>query len=439
MLTFEAPRDLLDPATRDSALQRLDSLGVGALRLVVYWRDVAPAANERFQPDIDTTDPASYDFSRVDPVLDAAKARGWPVVLTVSGPVPRWATRSRTDNVTRPNPDKFAQFMTAVGRHFDGRVAYWSIWNEPNHPQFLKPQYDSRKRAVSPGIYRDLFVAARRGLRSARVSNPKLLLGETAPRGTGKDVAPLTFLRGALCLTDSYKKRSSRCGRLDIAGYAHHAYTTRSGPSFVPSGKNDVTIGVLSRLVTALDRAARAKVIPSSTPMFLTEFGIQSTPDTTFGVSLQRQAEYRSTSERIAYDNRRVASFSQYLLTDDAPRSGPAISRYSGFESGLISAAGKVKPSYDGFRLALAVKKRTSTRTSIWGVVRPATAPGTATLEYRSRSSGPFRRYKSVKFNKLGFFTVSGGNKARREYRLVWKAPDGTVFRGAPTRIYGSR
>lgn len=390
MLTFEAPRDLLNSPTRDAAFTRLDSLGVGALRVVMYWRDVAPAANEKIQPDVDTTNPASYDFSRIDPVLDAAKARGWPVVLTVSGPVPRWATRDQTDNVTRPNPDKFAQFMTAAGRHFDGRVAYWSIWNEPNHPQFLQPQYDSKHRPVSPGIYRDLFVAARRGLRSAGVSSPKMLLGETAPRGTGRDVAPLTFLRGALCLTNDYKKRSSRCGRLDIAGYAHHAYTTRSGPSFVPSGRNDVTIGVLHRLVAALDRAARAKVIPAKTPIFLTEFGIQSTPDPTFGVSLQRQAEYRSTSERIAYDNPRVASFSQYLLTDDAPlTTGPEASRYPGFESGLISASGKVKPSYDGFRLALAVKKRTSTRTSIWG--RSGRRPRPARRRSRTGRAAPVR------------------------------------------------
>ena len=34
-------------------------------------------------------------------------------------------------------------------------------------------------------------------------------MGETAPTGTGKDVAPLTFLRGALCLNDNYKKRAS--------------------------------------------------------------------------------------------------------------------------------------------------------------------------------------------------------------------------------------
>ena len=437
LLTFEAPRDLLDPATREGALTRLDSLGVRSLRVVMYWKDVAPKPDSRDQPDFDATDPAGYDFSRVDPVLDAAKARGWPVLLTVSGPVPRWATRDRRDNVTRPNPAKFAQFMTAVGRHYKNRVAYWAVWNEPNHPVFLAPQFDRFKRPVSPGLYRTLFLAAQRGLESAKVPNPQILMGETAPRGTGKDVAPLTFLRGALCLSASYKKTSQKCDRLDIDGFAHHAYTTRSGPSFVPPGRNDVTIGVLPRLVSALDRAARAKAIPANTPIYLTEFGIQSEPDPIFGVSFQRQAEFRAISERIAYDETRVKSFSQYLLTDDAPRtSGPKIARFSGFESGLITASGKPKPSLDAFRLALAASRRSSKTTSIWGLVRPATAAGSATLEARAGATGAFRTFKTVSHNRLGYFSLTTPFKPGRQYRLVWTAPDGTVYRGAPTRTY---
>ena len=141
-------------------------------------------------------------------------------------------------------------------------------------------------------------------------------MGETAPTGTGKDVAPLTFLRGALCLSTSYKKSGS-CAKLRVDGYAHHAYTTRSGPQFKTPKPNDVMIGTLSRLVSALDKAAKAGVVSKSLPIYLTEFGIQSTPDPIYGVSLQRQAEYRSYSERIAYYNSRVKAFSQYLLTDD--------------------------------------------------------------------------------------------------------------------------
>jgi hypothetical protein len=437
LLTFEAPAELQDPATRDAAFARLDSLGVSALRVVLYWKQVAPAPDSRNQPDVDTTDPASYDWSRFDPIFAGAQQRGWPVLLTVSGPVPKWATQRRTDNVTRPNADKFAQFMTAAGRHFGSSVAYWSVWNEPNHPQFLKPQYDSRHRPVSPRLYRGLFQAAQKGLKSAKVSRPKILFGETAPTGTGKDVAPLTFLRDALCLSSTYKKRKS-CAKIDMYGYAHHAYTPKAGPNFKRTGPNNVFIGVLPRLTSALDKAARAGAIARARPVFLTEFGIQSTPDPIFGVSLQQQAEYRSISERIAYDNARVKSFSQYLLKDDAPREGATGSaRYSGFESGLVTAAGKDKPSFDGFRLALSVRRRTASSASIWGVVRPARAPGTVTLEYRTGSSGAFKRAKTVSYNRLGFFTVKASYRKGRQFRLVWTAPDGTVFRGAPTRAYG--
>src|SRR3954452_13169892 len=423
-VTFEAPRDLLgvDAAKREAAFGELSSFGVKALRIVLYWHDVAPSPDERVKPKLDMTDPAAYDWSRYQPVLDEAHARGWTVQLTVSGPVPRWATNGARDTVTRPSPNEFRMFMTAVAKHFGGEVARWSIWNEPNHPDFLGPQYDARHRPVSPTIYRGLYAAALRGLADAGDTKP-VLMGETAPTGTGKDVAPLTFLRQVLCLSDSYKK-NGKCATLRVNGYAHHAYTTRKGPFYKPSGPNNVTIGVLSRLTTALDRAAAAGVVPKHLPVYLTEFGIQSTPDPLYGVSLQRQAEYRSYSELIAYRNPRVAAFSQYLLTDDQPVAGvPKLERYSGFESGLRTAAGKDKPSLDGFRLPLVARIKGS-RASLWGLVRPAS--GATWVEVRQHDRGhAWRTIATVKTNSRGVWARGasrGGSK--REWRVRWTAPD---------------
>ncbi len=50
---FEAPRDLLDPAHRNGAFAQLDSLGVHALRVVLYWQSVAPASSSRKRPNFD--------------------------------------------------------------------------------------------------------------------------------------------------------------------------------------------------------------------------------------------------------------------------------------------------------------------------------------------------------------------------------------------------
>jgi hypothetical protein len=432
-VTFEAPRDLFDVTKRENAFNEIDSLGAHALRVVLYWQDVAPEADSRVKPKLDMSDPASYDWSKYQPVLDEAKQRGWTVQVTVSGGVPRWATNGARDHVTRPSPNEFRMFMMAVSKHFGDEVTRWSIWNEPNHPQFLQPQYDARHRPVSPGIYRGLYAAALRGLAAVGDTKP-VLMGETAPTGTGKDVAPLTFLRGALCLSDSYKKKHG-CGTLRVDGYAHHAYTNRSGPTFKTTKPNDVMIGVLPRLVTALDKASAAGVVKKKLPIYLTEFGIQSTPDPIFGVSLQRQAEYRSYSERIAYYNPRVAAFSQYLLTDDEHKTtGPTLLRYPGFESGLRTSSGAAKPSLDGFRLPLVAKRSSTSRVTLWGLVRPAKGATKVTVQQHEAGSS-WKTLATVTTDGRGAWTRSASRGgAKREWRVRWTAPDGTEFTGPPTR-----
>jgi hypothetical protein len=435
-MTFEAPRDLKDPATREQAFNDIAALGVRSMRLVLYWHDVAPDPDSRIKPKFDETSPSSYNWGPYDAVVDGIKQRGWNLLLTVSGPVPRWATNGARDTLTRPSPSEFGKFVRAVAAHYGSKVDTWSIWNEPNQPQFLMPQYAPSRTPLSPTIYRNLYLAAQRGLRDAGLANARVLLGETSPRGTGKVVAPLTFLRGVLCLDDKYRHVGMPCTKIQASGYAHHAYTTGQGPTFKPSQPNDVTIGVLSRLTSALGKAAKAGAINGNLPLYLTEFGIESKPDPIRGVSLQRQAEYRAISERIAYDTPRVVAFSQYLLRDDLPKAGvPAIARYPGFETGLFTSAGKPKPSYDGFRLPLAVRKGKS-KVSIWGLVRPAGGPTTATIETRSGGKGPFRTLTTVQTNAGGYFTKTAALVKDRQWRLVWKAPDGTTFRGTPTRAY---
>jgi len=433
-MTFEAPVDLANPATRTAAFDEISSFGVRSVRIVLLWQNVAPAPSSRVKPEFDATDPAFYNWSPYDAQIVGAAARGWNVLLTVSGPVPRWATNGARDNLTRPKPKEFQRFMTAVARHYGTRISRWSIWNEPNQPQFLLPQYSAgRHTPLSPRIYRNLFFAARRGLAAAGMANAEVLVAETSPRGTGSVVAPLTFLRGMLCLDSRYRKVGG-CAKLDADGYAHHAYTTASGPLFKPHQPNDVTIGVISRLVTALDRAARAGAIDERIPIHLTEFGIQSTPDPVFGVSQARQSDYRSIAERLAYDQPRVVAFSQYLLRDDPPVPGaPLPARYPGFESGLRRNDGRAKAALTGFRLPLAALRRGSS-VALWGLVRPATGPTRATVEYSS--GGTWRRLFTTTTNSRGYFERRASFRLGRRYRIAWTGADGRTIHGTPTAVY---
>jgi hypothetical protein len=435
---FEAPNELLsnDDALRTQTLDQIEAFGVHWVRLVLYWRSVAPDPAAKTVPAFDQSDPNAYPgFGRYDRAISELRARGINVLVTISGPVPKWATSTHRDYVTNPSVTDWQRFVTAVGRRYGSVVNAWSIWNEPNHPDFLMPQFTRSHRPASPTLYRRLFLAADRALRATGNGSDMLLMGETAPRGTSHVVAPLAFLRGALCLSATYHKAKG-CGMLPADGYAHHAYTTSAGPFFRPPERDDVTIGVLGRLTHALDLAARAHALKPHLPIYLTEFGIQSYPDPFIGVSLTRQAEYRSLAEWIAYRNPRVRMFSQYLMRDDKPRKGSIYARYSGFESGLRFSNGRAKPSYDAYRLPLVVRRTGRSRAILWGLVRPHVGPARVTVELRPAGSSRWRRLLAATTNTGGYWSARARYRAGASYRVVWTAQSGRVDRGPATPTY---
>ena len=278
--------------------------------------------------------------------------------------------------------------MTAVARHYGSEVSIYSIWNEPNHPAFLLPQWNSNGTPASGRIYRGLYQAGYAGLQAAGIASPRVLFGETAPTGYDSvksllrsekskallhDVAPLAFLREALCLNAKYKKSGS-CSELQMSGYAHHAYTEPAGPYYVPPERDNVMIGALSRLSNALNLAAAAHAIPANAPIYLTEFGVQSYPNKQLGVSVAQQAEFDAIAEHIAYSNPRVAAFSQYLLKDDPIGGAPGASVHGGtvgFQTGLQYLNRALKPLYYGWPIPLTVTKEHH-GVSLWGLARPA-------------------------------------------------------------------
>jgi hypothetical protein len=435
-VAFEAPRELLSWRLRDRTLDEIRAFGVTRVRQLVYWKDFAPRPRKKRKPRFNAANPNAYPagtWDRLDALVAGAQARGIALHFTLSGPVPKWATKSRKDYVTKPIAREFRLWATAVGRRYGAAVDQWSIWNEPNHYRFLGPQY-VHGRPYSPGLYRRLFQAGVKGLRATASNRHDVyLLGETSPRGNSKVVFPLDFFRRMLCLNRRYHK-TRKCGRLNVDGYAHHAYTTALGPRFVPSNRDDVTIGVLSRLERALDRAAAAGALPRRLPIYLTEFGVQSRPDRIQGVTFAKQAAYIAIAEHMAYVNPRVASFSQYLMRDDSPRASK-LNRYAGFESGLRTHSGKKKPAYDAFRLPLAVESYASSDV-LWGLVRPLRAKTTVTIQVDPPGKKKWRKLRTVTTTSTGVYGLTARHREGRRYRVLWTSPSGQHFHGAAVKSY---
>jgi hypothetical protein len=430
--TVEAPSELLFSGSPDAALDQIRDLGATAIRLQISWSSVAPDPDAKRAPSFNQTDPNAYPagaWARYDAAIDGARLRGLKVYLTLTGPAPRWATAAKRDKLTKPSAEAFSKFATAAGRRYSSKVSWWSIWNEPNLGKLLKPI----KGLQSATVYRQLYLQARSGLRGVGVRAP-ILIGELAPignsiRDTGT-IHPLQFLRKVLCLDSRWHKARS-CAKVPTEGFAMHPYTTKFGPFFQPQNQDDVTIGVLSRLVKALDRAARAGALPRRMPIYVSEFGVQSYPDRLFGVPLPKQSDFRSIGERMAWSNARVKSFSQYLLRDDAPSEGA----HGKFESGLfLYNGGAPKPSYYGFRLPLVVTPKPHGRVALWGFVRPAHGrAGSLELQAEDRSGG-WKKLATQRYGASGYWQRGAAAKAGRQWRVVWTDPaTGTQSAGSAT------
>jgi hypothetical protein len=451
-LYFEGSTDLLEPTTRPAVLAQLQTLGVKALRVELNWYSVAPAAASATKPNFEATNPASYNWGQYEILLAEAKRLGWQVLLTVTAPVPNWATANHKAPYTyRPDDLDFQEFMTAVAHKFASEVSLYSIWNEPNEAAYLTPQWTSNGKPASGRIYRGLYQSGyaglKAGLQAAGISRaPQVLFGETAP--TGYDtvnvrkeksaallhpVAPLAFMREALCLNAKYKKSGS-CGELQMTGYAHHAYFPAAGPKYVWKQKDSVTIASLSRLSNALNLAARAHAIPGGVPIYLTEFGVQSKPNKYEGVSAAKQAEYDAIAEHMAYSNPRVAAFSQYLFKDD-PVSGRLTSSGAvGFQTGLEYVTGARKPLYYGFPVPLTVTKR-GHGFSLWGLIRPTTGVTKATVLVKLKGARSYRKLKTVTTNGAGYWSFNSSTKGI-SWRVQWVSPAGVKYEGPPIGAY---
>jgi hypothetical protein len=310
---------------RDRALDQIRALGVTRIRSNLLWSSVLHGqAGSRHAPRR-----IRYDWSAYDALLDAATQHGMAVQLNLTGPAPAFATSNHRIGPHAPSAKKFGDFARAAAAHFRGRVNRYAIWNEPNYVGWLAPRHKA------PMLYRHLYQAGYAAVKRADGA-AAVLIGETVPYAIPhRAMAPLAFLRKVTCTSYRWHRRG-HCKGLVADGYAHHPYEFKDPPEAYYPGHNNVTIGTLYRLTSALDRLARSGALrqPNGLPLdlYLTEFGYFGSGRR--GISNAKRGNYLAHAVFIARRNPRVRELLQYLLIQP-PRS------MGNFDTGIVSMSGQ--------------------------------------------------------------------------------------------------
>ena len=327
------------PGTLNQRLATFKRLGVPLVRFTLRWNEVA-----RKRPkDAASPRDRAYDWRRPDRVLRGLRRYGLTPVVTLVG-TPAWANGGRTPNYAPPRPRDFRRFATAAARRYPW-VRYWLIWNEPNKRLWLRP-------TKSPVYVRYLLNPGYEGIHSV-LPHARVGGGVTGPRGAAGGVAPVTWVRGMAAAHAKFD------------AYAHHPYPV--SPVETPSSggcKNCpyITMATIRKLLILVRQSFGSK------PVWLTEYGYQTRPpDTILGVPPKKQATLLSLAAMRAWRLPRVTMLIQYLYRDEV--------KLSRFQTGLVFADGRWKPSLQGFKLPFAQMDRRGARAVLWGQVR-GTRPG---------------------------------------------------------------
>ena len=442
----------------EQSMIEVRELGADMVRTFVYWSDVAPRPEARAMPEgFEPGDPNSgYDWSTYDAFVERAERYGLEVYLTISPPLPYWASEEpercphyvggRREHgescFWKPRPRMFGQFVKAVARRYRGRVSLYSLWNEPNLEHYLYPQLRRSRFGVVDAAakrYRRLWYE---GWKAIAKYDPamrrKVLFGETAAISS-----PMDTLRAALCLDPAGRPFRGRlralqgCSnprKLPVGGFAHHPYGQAAGGSvFKRTHSSDsLTMAYLGRLHALIEGAARRGRIPRNRGIYVSEFGFQSKPPDRYeGLPLGDHARALNEADRLFYRDPRVRSVAQFQLYDSPEPEGQDL-----FNTGLRLIGGGLKPAYRAYRLPLTVERVSPGVVDVWGQVRPARRRVTVAIEANRRRGGRRIRVATVRTNRSGFFSrrVRRPAATQLRYGAAWRSPSGELLRSRVAR-----
>jgi hypothetical protein len=169
-----------------------DAFGVGISRNTLRWRMVQPT-------------PSTFDWSKVDYVVDQATQRGIKVQFVVRE-APEWASGS-SDPIVVPSAQpafdafvtKYKNFVKAAIQRYGDTVKNWELWSEPNENHYWQPLGLSpgRDRERWMDLYAQLYKSTFAYVKGVN-SSVKIAIGALTGLGGSCCILGTDFLHGMI-------------------------------------------------------------------------------------------------------------------------------------------------------------------------------------------------------------------------------------------------
>lgn len=398
----------------ESRVQTMARMGARIIRVDTRWDVVA---TKRPKNPKDPNDPA-YNWAAYDTIVDAAAKRGVRVLMTVWG-TPNWAADKKVPRSTRfadytRRPAKagdYGNFAYALASRYAPRgVRDWEIWNEPNIPLFLRPQYAKKGRnwvnvstATYSALAKSFYANVKRVDKGSRIAGVVTSPAgdqcpSSCPRNPNARTSPSNFLKGL--------NQKGRRPPMNVV--SHHPYPITRPRSTNFPGSSYIDLYNINRFQQEVDRTyLRGK------RLWLTEFGFSTVKvgEYSMFVSEAEQAQFLQDAYRRVRPNTRIRMFVWYFLQDNA-----------NWGSGLLRQDGKAKPAAEVFSLPMsplssAPVRRGGTATLV-GQVRTTRQPTEVNVQVRQGDS--WRTIAAVTTGRDGSFAYRFRPSATNVYRATW-------------------
>jgi len=402
-----------------ATLDDLRGLGVDWVRITAQWNAIQPERD------------VAPNWTALDQAVRMVGERGMEVSLDIAFGPPEWAATI----------EDFAAYAKGVAERYPQAVAF-TVWNEPNHPVFLDPQWlrvGDGWVPAAPHYYRAMLEAAVPRIRAA-APDALILIGATSSLGeevgTRADdrMSRLTFVRELACV-DARLQPLSRPDCRDFAplpgdGFSHHPYSGELPPGESDAGDpGSVRIADLDRLRSLLDRLHAKGRFEEDLPLYLTEYGYQTNPpDPTWNVTPAEQARWLSEAEEIARAEPSVRSVAHFLHRDLPKRPGTT-NPWGDFQTGLLYESGEPKPAHEALALPLVAHRVAAGRVRFWGLVRPGQGPADARVQ--AQRDGGWETLFAVRTDAEGVFERTVDTDPAATFRLVAGSRTGAPLAGA--------